>query len=194
MQQMLIGIAAAAVLSRDDSPATNIEDAVVIRSPVQENTDLMFVRAIGPGSNAPVLDDRGLVRRFNYTTFTGLGRSIFCYDENWASFSYGETALVTDCLAIGAAYPWPTLGCWTTLTRRLAAGRPSSARETCAFRINFETPPAELVYFGAQDLTYFINTYSRYPVDGRITAWDSTRCNSNRSYTVLGINWRLEHV
>ncbi|KAK3935407.1 hypothetical protein QBC46DRAFT_323473 [Diplogelasinospora grovesii] len=163
---------------------------------VNENKGLMFTaRQDQPhrAARSSSLDKR--------MTYTKGGRDDYC-GETTPQETFGPaTPLASDCLSIAYAYAYPTDGFWTitpsdfnsTVDGLDGEWATIATSGTCAFKVKFQEPPAQTLYFGTNDLRFYIQTYVGDAQDGHIQVWGNIACNNNQP-TVLFLNsWVMTH-
>ncbi|KAK3381812.1 hypothetical protein B0H63DRAFT_214044 [Podospora didyma] len=159
---------------------------------IYENPNVLFTRGAAPA--AP--QHRSLIsKRLSYSACGGAFSNDYCGEPN-AVESYGSgTPLAADCSAIAQAYR-NTCGYWTVTEvdgRAAGAGDvPNGAngwvtlaqRGTCAFRVRLQTRPFQNLYFGTNDIQFYINTYVPHAKNGHIQAVSGVWCSNNVDRTI----------
>lgn len=166
------------------------------KSIIYENRAIRFVEA----SSAPPAPH--LARRLSYHTYTPPnGRNDYCGESN-PNLSFGPTAAqASDCLAIADAYTESIntggVKAYWIATARDFANAPGgyltlASHGTCKFPIKInEGQPLQTVYFGANDLRFYIRGAVQSAQNGKIEALGSVSCNNNTDGFFVSVEYKV---
>ncbi|KAJ4416340.1 hypothetical protein N0V85_002322 [Neurospora sp. IMI 360204] len=122
----------------------------------------------------------------------------FCWDESRPQFSYGSSApLAADCQKIVDYYSgvrnFGVRGKWTLYPYDLENGKvvPLVKVDGCQFQLTLSGEIGQKVYWGDNDLVYYVNNQLKYAKDGRVQAEDFTACYVMDEKKYVQLKWRL---
>ncbi|KAK3950574.1 hypothetical protein QBC32DRAFT_315709 [Pseudoneurospora amorphoporcata] len=155
-QLALVGISTAAAIA--PSAITAPPDSLITREDPNDSPDMKHKRVEWQefGLNDPIQD--------------------FCWDESRPQFTYGSSApLAADCQKIVDYYSG-IRGRWTLYPSDLANGKvvPLVKVEGCQFTLALSGELGHKVFWGDNDLVYYVSNQLRYAKDGRVQAEDYT--------------------
>ncbi|KAH8886199.1 hypothetical protein GQ53DRAFT_828203 [Thozetella sp. PMI_491] len=130
-------------------------------------------------------------------TFTSGGRDDYCGEAN-PTFTYGDdTPVAADCAAISSAVAAISPGFWTVDVSDFHPPNgwaTIASSGTCQFALQFQVPSqTQSMFFGTNDLRFYINSYVGNSQNGHIQAIAGVACNNNTGGVLLIVNWGMIH-
>lgn len=168
------------------------------KSTIYENLAIRFVK--DSSSSAP--ESPHLARRLSYQKYTTPnGRNDYCGESN-PNLSFGATApLASDCLAIADAYTESIhtggVKAYWVATANDFANAPGgyltlASHGTCKFLIKINSgQPLQTVYFGANDLRFYIRGAAQNAQSGKVEALGSVSCNNNTDGGFVSVEYKV---
>ncbi|KAK1755395.1 hypothetical protein QBC47DRAFT_460411 [Echria macrotheca] len=167
---------------------------------IWENRALHFTETRSDSSPPTNLD-----RRLTYTTYTGTGgRNDYCGESDPTVTHPTGGALAADCNALRLAYTDPVTtigvkGYWTVTAADFTGATGGwvtlAASGTCKFPIQYSGGGSpQTVYFGANDMQFYLGDALQGQTTGTILARGSVSCNNNTAGVLLGVGYQATHV
>lgn len=203
VQLALVGLStAAAIASSAITGFTAIPDGLVAREvqlpngstiTIAENPNIVFT----PESPNDSKDTKH--KRVDWQEYSlSDGVQDFCWDESRPQFSYGTSApLAADCQKIVDYYSGVrkagVRGKWTLYPSDLANGKvvPLVKVDGCQFTLTLSGKMGQKVFWGDNDLVYYVDNQLKYAKDGRVQAEDYTACYVVDETKYVQLKWRL---
>lgn len=194
-QLALVGISTAAAIASSDVTAT--PDGLVTRKvqlsdgttmTIAENPDIIFTPE-SPGDSKNLKHKR--------VDWQDLGTSAplqdFCWDESIAKFTFGPSApLASDCQKIVDHYA-NIRGKWTFHPSDFEGDKvvPLVKVDDCQFQVSLSGEMGQKVFFGDNDLRYYVSNQLKYAEDGRVQAEDDMACYVEDEKKYVQLHWEL---
>jgi len=145
-------------------------------------------------------------KRFQYVTYTGLGRNDYCGEWSGPVTGGASAPLASDCHAIALAYTRQTsfgadavLGYWAISAADWAAAPGGwitlAASGTCKFPIALGWGQApQAARFGANDLRFYMNWVTGQAVGGKSESSGGVSCWNGTDGVFTDTSFRVTHV